>query len=298
MLHPAHLWRAASLQWHRKANRRALDDQRLALYARILPGDFLHYGYFDDADHSPAEMSLADLIRAQKRYAELLLELISKPTGTVLDVGCGMGGLTRMLHQRNYETVALTPDRLQAAHVAKEIHGAEVIRCKFEAMPVAEHTHRYDAVVTAESLQYLKLDQALSVMDQILKPGGEWVACDYFLTRPTADRTCHDWERFRQKIDRAGWHLTSQRDITAHVMPTLGFIHMLATRFGVGFMDFTTLRLRRKQPGLHDLLGGILGQIKGVVDDNIRLIDPMQFARDRQYMLLKIERKPAGMLAG
>ena len=116
------------------------------------------------------------------------------------------------------------------------------------------------------------------------------MACDYFLTNPTDDKTCHHWETFVERVTAAGWRVTSQRDVTAHVLPTLAFIHMLATRFGLPLMDFVVLRLRRKQPGLHHLLSGLLGQLSDVANDNVGLIDPTQFARDRQYMLLKLAR--------
>ena len=289
MLHPGHLWRAGSLHRHRKANRKAFDDTRLELYSRILPSDFLHYGYFDDTEQKPEAMSLDALAAAQTRYAELMLDLIGTHA-PVLDIGCGMGGLSRMMLDRGLSPTALTPDKLQAAYVAKHVPGVPVIRCKLEALKADEHVAEFGAVVTAESLQYLKLDLALPILDKVLKPGGAWVACDYFSTRPTPDKTCHQWEPFVARVAEAGWKVTHQQDVTKNVLPTLAFIHMLATRFGVPMMDFAVLRMRRKQPGLHHLLSGLFGHLTDVIGDNVGLIDPVQFARDRQYMLLKLER--------
>ena len=289
-VHPGHLWRAGRLHRARKANRRLFDDTRLALYARLLPSDFLHYGYFDDPARTPETVSLEDLARAQSRYAELLLALVgTEPAGPVLDVGCGMGGLSRMMRDRGWSPVALTPDKVQVAYVQKYVPGVPVIRSKFEKLDPADHTAKYASVVTAESLQYLKLDQALPLLQTILKPGGSWVACDYFQAQASDDKTCHNWDHFHARVTAAGWRITHEQDVTANVLPTLAFIHMLATRFGVSGFDFGVLRLRRKQPGLHHLLAGLLGQIEGVIADNIALIDPAQFARDRRYMLLKLE---------
>jgi len=235
-------------------------------------------------------MSLASLMAAQTRYAELLIDLAGDPADPVLDVGCGMGGLSRMLRQRGFSPTALTPDRLQATYVGKELPDVPVIRCKFEDMPAAEHSGRFGTVFTAESLQYLKLDRALTVMAQILKPGGKWVACDYFLAHPSADKTCHDWELFQAKLAAAGWRITYQRNITPNILPTLAFIHMMATRFGIPLMNFVTLRLRRKQPGLHHLLENTFATLDTLADDNVKLIDPAQFAVDRQYMMLVMEK--------
>ena len=60
-LNPIHLLKAARLHCNRKANRHAFVDAQLALVTKILPSDFLHYGYFDDPDLIPEEMKLADI---------------------------------------------------------------------------------------------------------------------------------------------------------------------------------------------------------------------------------------------
>ena len=290
-LHPGHLVRAAKLQVERKAHRHTFDDAQLALYAKVLPSEFLHFGYFDDAGVLPENMSLSCVTKAQARYADLLMELAAPPAvGPALDVGCGMGGLTRLLRDRGYDVTALTPDRLQAAHVAATLPGTPVVRSKFERIKVADHAGKYGTVFTSESLQYLKLDQSLPILAEILKPGGRWVACDYFHARPSDDPSLHVWDPFLEKLEAAGWRVAYQRDITAHVMPTLAYAHMWATRFGVPLMQFAFLRLRRKQPGLHHLLGGVMDVLEKAAHTNIGTIDPTLFAADKRYMMLAIER--------
>ena len=123
-----------------------------------------------------------------------------------------------------------------------------------------------------------------------MKPGGKWVACDYFLNHVSGDKTCHNWEQFGQRLEQSGWKITYSRDITANILPTLSFLHMLSTRFGLPLLNFTTLRLRRKQPGFHHLLEEMFKIIEGVATDNIDLIDPAHFARERRYMMLVMER--------
>jgi len=70
-VHPGHLWRAAQLQRHRKRDSRSHDDVQLKLYSEMLPSDFLHYGYFDDVNRAPEDMSLNEIVVAQNRYADL-----------------------------------------------------------------------------------------------------------------------------------------------------------------------------------------------------------------------------------
>jgi len=290
MLHPGHLFKAVRLQIGRKAHRHTFDDAQLALYSQILPSDFLHYGYFDDPDRQAADISISEVTRAQDRYAELILDLVRDRDSAVLDVGCGMGGLCRMLKTRGFTPVALTPDRLQASHVKTTQSNVEVIRCKFEQFKAEDHANQFGTVITAESLQYLKLDKALPIMATILKPGGRWVACDYFHSKPSEDRSCHVWNEFAGTLKQSGWRIAEQRDITAHVIPTLRYIYMWATRFGIPLMKFSFLRLRRKQPGLHHLVEGVLQQLEGLAAGNIELIDPMKFASSKRYMLLVMER--------
>ena len=288
---PAHWLRAARLHRGRKAHRHTFDDAQLALYSRILPNGFLHYGYFDDPGVNPEELSLACVARAQARYAELLLDLVGdRGFSPVLDIGCGMGGLCRMLRDRGHQPVALTPDRLQASHVGATLPDVPVIRSKLEALCADAHRERFGTVITAESLQYLKLPEALPILETVLKPGGRWVACDYFHVTPSDDRSCHVWDEFTERLAGSGWKITSQRDITAHVLPMLAYIHMWATRFGVPLMQFAFLRLRRKQPALHHLSGGVIELLDDMVARNISMIDPQRFARDKRYMLCAIER--------
>ena len=289
-LNPLHLFKAARLQWNRRANRHAFVDAQLALVNKVLPSDFLHYGYFDNPDCQPEDMKLSDISRAQHRYADLLIEQIANPTDPVLDVGCGMGGISRMLHSRGFSPTALTPDRLQASHIAHTQPDVPVLRCKLERLPVAEHKQKYGTVLTSESLQYLRLEQALPIIDAVLKPGGRWIASDYFQRHPSDDDTCHNWEEFQSLLPRRGWRITHQRDITKNVIPMLSYVNMWAEHAGKPLAHMTVLRLQRKQPGLHYLLEGVIDQLNNTMNNNFLRIDPAWFQRHRLYMMLVIER--------
>jgi MPBQ/MSBQ methyltransferase len=293
LVHPGHLARAIHLQRARKRNKRAFGDAQLALLARVVPSGYLHYGYFDDIARQPEDISLAELMRAQHRYADLLMELAGDPAHPVLDIGCGMGGLLKLLQARGYRPTALTPDRLGADHVARAYPDVPVIRSKFEQLPDSDqHAGRYGTVVTSESLQYLKLDAALPLLRKILRPDGVWVACDYFRTTPlpaaTRDKSGHDWEAFIQSITARGWAISYQRDITAHILPTLRYIHMWATQFGLPLLQFARLKMQAKQPALHYLLEEALTMIDHMIDENLQIITPAAFAAQKRYVLLAL----------
>ncbi len=290
VLNPTHLFQALRLQINRKKTRHAHQDAQLALYSQILPSEFLHLGYFDDPTRKPEDISLADIVRAQHRYAELLLDLAGDPAKPALDVGCGMGGLSRMLVERGHKPTALTPDRLQAAHLRSTLPDVPLIHGKFERISSDDYLQRFGTIYTSESLQYLKLDPSLTILAKILAPGGKWIACDFFHAQRSNDNSCHHWDVFTQKLAETGWRITYERDITANILPTLAFVHMWATRLGIPLMQFSFLRLRRKQPDLHHLLSGLIEMLNDVANKNIELIDPTLFAQRKRYMLVVMER--------
>jgi SAM-dependent methyltransferase len=290
--HPGHLARAIKLQRGRKQRSRAFDDERLALLAQLLPSGFLHYGYFDDPNRAAEDISVRELTAAQRRYASLLLEHVHDKSSPVLDIGCGMGALSQMLREAGFSPVALTPDRLQAAYVRKTYPGIPVIESKFEEMPEPEESAgKYGTVITSESLQYLELERTLPQMARILKPGGTWVACDYFRIGAKHGRSGHEWNLFHERLDAAGWDITYERDITPHVLPTLRYIRMWGTQFGVPFLQFALVRLRARRPGLHYILQDALSMIDDVIEHNLRLVDPEVFAANKRYALLAMRKR-------
>ena len=137
---------------------------------------------------------------------------------------------------------------------------------------------------------FLHLDKAMPLLDAVLKPGGRWIVCDYFKRMPSEDRTCHEWSGFNHRLEQDGWRIIEQRDITPNVLPTLRFIHMWASRFGLPLMEFALLRLRKKQPAVHYMLEDALAQVKTFIGENMKLIDPTEFAQRRQYMFMVMER--------
>ena len=138
VIHPGHLMRAVKLQRGRKRTKVAFADAELELFAQIMPTGFLHFGYFDDTERQPEHMTLAEVRQSQIRYAEVLLEHCHDQSAPVLDVGCGMGGLCRMLAERGFSPVALTPDRVQAEHIRRTYPNVPIIETKFERLPDSE----------------------------------------------------------------------------------------------------------------------------------------------------------------
>jgi hypothetical protein len=166
-----------------------------------------------------------------------------------------------------------------------------LIEGRLEKIPLPEFRHAFGTVITSESFQYMKLGEALDVIQQILKPGGRWILCDYFRTSAAARESGHLWTDFTAAIEVRGWHIVSQQDITANVLPSIAFAHMFGQRFGLPAAQFAADRLERKRPALNFLLQDVIGKLRGNLQSQLDVVDPVIFAREKKYMTLVIEQR-------
>lgn len=289
-VYPKHLWKVISLQRSKKRGDRAYDDAQLKLYGQMLPSGFLHYGYFKNANVKPEDISLNMLEQAQLDYALKLADLIIDNDSPVLDIGCGMGGLVRVLQERKLNPIALSPDRNQIAYISKQYPNVKTFECKFEDMPTAGYEQKFGTLITSESLQYLKLDKALPLMDELLKPGGRWIACDYFRFGEATERSGHNWENFKERLKAAGFKITFEEDITSHIVPTIAYAHMWGSRIALPLKDYIFSKIKTKQPGIYYAMSEAIDSINVSIDLNMETVNPSTFANQKKYVLLVMER--------
>ncbi|MCY3808091.1 MAG: methyltransferase domain-containing protein, partial [Gemmatimonadetes bacterium] len=238
---PSHLARWIRCQLVRRRETATEADAQLLLYSRMLSSGFLHFGYFDDPDTAPEEVSFALLERAQLRYAERVAELVGPPPGTLLEAGCGMGGMLGVFRARGHEATGLTPDRFQIGHLRRTLPDVPILHCRFEDLgsdrfsyenvttdpqelyrsPSKSHCDHecdkyigyFDTIVHAESLQYMRPDGALRALERALAPDGRWIVADYFRLDESAAGVAgraasHDG---RARSARSGWCLGEYR---------------------------------------------------------------------------------------
>jgi cyclopropane fatty-acyl-phospholipid synthase-like methyltransferase len=289
-LYPHHLYRVIKLQRNRKKVERVYDDAQLKLYSELLPKDFLHYGYFEDPNINPLDISINHLYKAQEDYGWQIINHITDYNNPVLDIGCGMGGLLALMQSKNLRAVALTPDKNQVKHVREKYKGVQVLDCRFEDMPANDFTSHFGTVVTSESLQYLKLDEALPLINKILKPGGRWVACDYFKKGEAGEKSGHNWQIFTNKLQQNGFKITYQRDITPNVLPTIAYVYMWANQIGMPVKEFALGKLKVKAPGIYYAVSEAIPMLEAKINKNIDTINPTIFSANKQYVLMVIER--------
>lgn len=286
LLNPLEVYHIIKLQRNRKKVERVRDDAQLKLYAQILKGDFLHYGYFDDTEIKPEDISLNQIYQAQLRYAELLVEKLNTNGKEVLDIGCGMGGLLKLLEEKGYKPTALTPDQTQVHYISQKHPSIPLHHCKFEDLDGEANNSKFDALITSESLQYLQLDLALPLLYKVSTSDAKWVACDYFRIGDKAEKSGHYWDAFMEKVNANGWQLEYEQDITPHILPTIAYVYMWGNSIGLPLYNFGVEKLKLKAPGIFYALEKVLPELKQKIDKNLLTVNPEVFAQNKRYKLM------------
>lgn len=291
MISPAALLQARKASKNRKKPHRSALDPQLKLYDQILNTDFLHYGYFDDPETAASKISLDDIRQAQVRYAELILEQIKTTNGNVLDIGCGMGGLIRMLLEQNHTVMGVTPDVHQINYISQKYPAAAVLRAKFQNFPVNDHLTKFDTVIHSESLQYMGLNAAIDNVKKIMKPAGRWIVVDYFRLGKAHEKSGHQWDDFLEHLEKNNLKIVYEYDITPHIKPTLAFVYMWGEQIGKPIFEFLVEKLKVKHPGKHHLLMDLIATLEQKMEKNLKIVDPVTFSDDKKYILLSIEQQ-------
>lgn len=262
------------------------DDLELALYGAIFGNNFLHYGYFPQPPADAESISLADLKRAMDDYATLLVGRV-RPGERVLDVGCGMGGLLARLEVAGARPTGVTPNTAQAAHIRARWPHIPLIESVFERIDATAIAPKFDAIVNAESFQYIDLDAGMRNVRALLAPGGRWIVSDYFRLQADAkNRSGHLLADFEAALVRHGLAVAERVDVTENVLPTLAYGKLLATRFALPLARFASEKFFLRRP-----LAAYLFQpmVRAKLDAvKLHTLDPDVFRREKRYLLFTL----------
>lgn len=171
---------------------------------------FANLGYFDSETTSMSQ--------ASENMMEQLLRLVHQHQGTVLDVGCGLGGTTR------YLTRYYSPDQVHGINISayqlEECRG-RAPNCHFHLMPAEALTfpeNTFDTIISVEAACHFHgRREFLSEAMRVLKPGGELVVADIlFHSQPTTFAKMLSGQEIYESLDKyhAIWRSCGFDDVT------------------------------------------------------------------------------------
>jgi len=198
--------------------------KELGLIAGLIFGKYffetedLHFGFWTD----DIEVNKNNFAKAQENYSNFIISHIPENTKTILDVGCGAGGLAAKLLNKRFSVDCVSPDPLLTER-ALEILGdrSTIFRCLFEEM---ESDKLYDTLIFSESFQYITMSAALLQSLKYLKQGGHLLICDFFKTDARGKGPIgggHRLSRFYEAISDYAFEPVKDIDITEQTMPNL-----------------------------------------------------------------------------
>ncbi|MFY0673299.1 MAG: methyltransferase domain-containing protein [Bacteroidia bacterium] len=268
---------------------RAKGDLELKLYSKLLNTDMLHYGYFDDPNTDPLYISIGDVERAQIRYAEKIAEEVTQKDSLVLDVGCGMGGLSNILVKSGFSVEALTPDINQKKHIDAKYPMVKCHHMKFEDF---KERKQFGTIINSESIQYIDLKKAFGLVEELMEENGRWIITDYFrLHKKGKSKSGHTFDSFKKELANGPFEIEKEIDITPNCVPTLKLVNLYIERFVVPGADFGVAKMKIKLPKLFYMTQDIRDAISKKADKEFAAVDPEKFLNEKKYVLFVLKRK-------
>lgn len=263
-------------------------DLELFLYSKMLRNNMLHYAYFGDINIRPEAISFDKFEEAQMKYAESIIEHIENKNDPVLDVGCGMGGLSQLLKKQGYDVESLTPNKNQIELIRNMDNQMVLHPCKYEEFKTNK---LFGTIINSESLQYISLDEAFEKSNEIIIPGGRWIISDYFSLEKKGDyQKPHHIDLVRQKIKEYNWEIIYEKDITLNILPTLSYIEMYVNRFLMPLKQFAYEKLRYKKPKIFYLTSRLRELVDKKIEKESNTVTPSIFLKERKYMFFVLQK--------
>lgn len=244
----------------------AFDETQVPLYYSRKTKDILHkYGpgprvHFHmgmfGKDEAPNTTVAQDVLRRRiltsqenvLAHAAKLWRVAERPSGELLDIGCGLGGGSIYWAQEHGATVrgiTVAKDHVPVIDdLARQAGVADRVSAGVMDVHDLDEEARYDGAVAIESSGYMDREQLFAVVEKALRPGGWFGIQEHFICRPEWTEFIDAYYKTRlgtlteyiQSARQAGLELEQDEDITDRV-----------AEFWVQSMAWNTAELDREQ---------------------------------------------------
>ena len=208
------------------------DSRHLGLALGIVVGKYLlktnhlHYGYWP----KDLPVKVRSLAAAQQALADVIVGHIPDGASSILDVGCGAGGLAAQLVSRGHSVDCVCPCPVLVRYAQRLLQGRSVV---FQSTFEEFQTDRsYDVVLFSESFQYVRMHRALDNVLRLTKPGGFLLVCDFFKTDAPGQCLMGGGQKLADFYGLIGRYPLKQirnLDITAETAATIDLVNGLLT---------------------------------------------------------------------
>ena len=197
----------------------------LLFCTEVLKLGSLHYGLWEE--HK--DLTLNNLRQAQKRYTQTLLKMIPGQVNTVLDVGCGIGDVSRALAEKGYEVTSISPDQKHK----KFFNSEEKITFHTSSAEDFNVPKKFDLVLMCESQNYFHPDTGFKLCERQLNKGGHLLVSGMFTKGENASflyfMTSED--RYTRMAEQFNLSLIDSKDITMQILPSLELANRAYTEY-------------------------------------------------------------------
>lgn len=234
------------------------NDISLKLFHQLFGLHHLHYGYFDEN----LKPEFKNVAAAQEKYVEELLSFIPENVKTILDVGCGTGGVASKLVEKGYQVTCIAPDPYLIEKTLENTNNkVETYTDLYENLSELKD-EAYDMILMSESCQYIKPDPGWEQNKRLVKKGGYLLVADFFKIReidiPTMSRSGQPLDNFLERAKNAKFDLISEKNITKNVGPTMDIYQEFITTKGFPILDAINEFAKRRYPMLYKILSFFL----------------------------------------
>lgn len=204
-----------------KGKMEKLVNLELLITIDILKLNSLHYGYWENK--AQADITLKDVRIAQSKYTATLIDFIPENVHTILDVGCGVGDISKALAKKGYHVTAISPHQ-NHKKLFESSDNVEYLCVKFEELDL---NRKFDLILMSESQNYFDVDIGFKQSKRYLNNGGYLLISGIFRKNDTTEFRhipCieNDYIRMAQNFNLT---LVKSNDITQNTLPTLEFAY-------------------------------------------------------------------------
>ncbi len=202
-------------------------DLELFFCTEILKLTSLHYGFWEESDkltEDDKKITLECVRNAQQKYTDMLIEAIPKEVKSILDVGCGIGDVSRALSKLEYDVTAISPDTNHAQYFENRFSKLTFFQTKFEDLNI---DNRFDLILMSESQNYFPTEIGFRQCSSFLLPRGYLLVAGMF-RKDSGSKIVEVPNTIEDYIQIAGEYgllLIENVDITQNILPTVSFIY-------------------------------------------------------------------------